>query len=127
MIQYIGNPFSEISTDQYTLHTKVIKGGCVVKTIGTAEDVGIAQYQRLILLMNVLVIKQQTSITPFEKNNSQLLTPAPVRQLIDRHLGWPKLMCNSSKDVVGPTFHAYQGRVIWIVFLCTKTTHGPFH
>ena len=41
MIQYICNPFSEISTDLYTLDTKVIMGECVLKTIRTANDVGI--------------------------------------------------------------------------------------
>ena len=44
----IGNPFSEISTDLYTLDTNVIMGECVVKTIRTANDVGIAQYQRFV-------------------------------------------------------------------------------
>ena len=59
-------------------------GECVVKTIRAAE----AQYQRLILLMNELMIKQHNLITLFEKKTIyNCLTPAPVRQLIDRHLG----------------------------------------
>ena len=48
MNQDIGNPFSEISTDLYILDTKVIMSECVVKTIRTAEEVGIAQYQRFV-------------------------------------------------------------------------------
>ena len=44
VIQYIGNPYSEISNDMYTLDTKVIMGECVLKTFRTANDVGIAQY-----------------------------------------------------------------------------------
>ena len=38
----------EISTDLYTLDTKVNMGECVLKTIRTANDVGIAQYQRFV-------------------------------------------------------------------------------
>ena len=66
----IRNPFSEISTDMYTLDTKVIMGECVVKTSINANAVGIAQYQRFV---NERVgDKKQTSRPPFEKNNLQL-------------------------------------------------------
>ena len=88
VIQNIGNPFSEISADLYTLDTKVIMGECVVKTIRTAEDVGIAQYQRF--------INERVSDKTADFNNTIrkrtiyncLTLAAPVRQLIDRHLRW---------------------------------------
>ena len=40
-----GNPFSELSTDLYTLDTKVIMPESVVHTVKTAENLGKAQYE----------------------------------------------------------------------------------
>ena len=39
------NPFSELSTDLYTLDTKVIMPESVVHTVKTAENLGKAQYE----------------------------------------------------------------------------------
>ena len=93
-------------------------GECVVKTIRTAKDVGIAQYQRFV---NERVSDKTTDFnnTIRKITNYSCLAPAPVIQLIYRHLGWPvwKLMCNSSQRC---TFHANQGRVIWMSFYARK-------
>ena len=60
--------------------------------------VGIAQYRRFV---NKRVSDKTTDFnnTIRKKTNYSCLAPAPVRQLIDRHLGWSvwKLMCNSSQ------------------------------
>ena len=40
-----GNPFSKLSTDLYTLDTKVIIPERVVHTVKTAENLGKAQYE----------------------------------------------------------------------------------
>ena len=40
-----GNPFSELSTDLYTLDTKVIMSESVVHTVKTTENLGKGQYE----------------------------------------------------------------------------------
>ena len=44
----IGNPFSELSTDLYTLETKDILPESVVHTVITGEDLGKAQYEKFV-------------------------------------------------------------------------------
>ena len=44
----IGNPFSELSTDLYTLDNKVIMPESVVHTVKTAENLAKAQYEKFV-------------------------------------------------------------------------------
>jgi hypothetical protein len=48
VIEDLGNPFSETSSDLYTLDTKVLAPDKVVATIRTIEDLGKTQYQRFV-------------------------------------------------------------------------------
>ena len=58
------------------------------KMIRTAEDVGIAQFQRFV---DECVSDKTTDFddTIRKKTNYDCLISAPVRQLIDQHLWWP--------------------------------------
>ena len=64
-------------------------GKCVMKTIRTAEDVGIAQYQRFV---NERVSGKTTDFNNTIRKkqlNCNCSTTAQERQQIDQHLGWP--------------------------------------
>lgn len=48
VMEEVGNPFSETSTDLYTLHTKAIIPDSVVATVQNAENTGKAQHQKFV-------------------------------------------------------------------------------
>ena len=43
VMEELGNPFADTSTDLYTLHTKLIMPDSVVHTVRTAEELGKTQ------------------------------------------------------------------------------------
>ena len=48
MTEEIGNPFSKLNTDLYTLDNKVIMPESVVYIVKTAENLGKAQYEKFV-------------------------------------------------------------------------------
>ena len=72
VIEELGNPFAETSTDLYTLDSKRIMPDSVVHTVKTAEDSGKAQHQTFVadrLNSNVAAFNDTV-----HKNNLLLLT-----------------------------------------------------
>ena len=72
VIEELGNPFADTSTDLYTLDSKLIMPDSVVHTIRTAEDTGKAPHQTFV------VERLNSNIAAFNdtvhKNNLPLLT-----------------------------------------------------
>ena len=72
VIEELGNPFADTSTDHYTLDSKLIVPDSVVHIIRTAEDIGKAQHQTFV------VERLNSNIAAFNdtvhKNNLPLLT-----------------------------------------------------
>ena len=48
VIEGLGNPFSDTSTELYTVDNKVVMPDSVLQAIRTAEDVGKTQYQKFV-------------------------------------------------------------------------------
>ena len=72
MIEELGNPFADTSTDLYTLDSKRIMPDSVVHTVRTAEETGKAQHQTFVadrLNSNVAAFNDTV-----HKNNLPLLT-----------------------------------------------------
>ena len=72
VMEELGNPFADTSTDLYTLDSKLIMPDSVVHTIRTADDTGKAQHQTFVaerLNSNIAAFNDTV-----HKNNLPLLT-----------------------------------------------------
>ena len=124
VMEELGNPFADTSTDLYTLHTKLIMPDSVVHTVRTAEELGKTQYQRFV------EERVNDNITAFNdtihKNNLPLLTLVQERHLRSPLPRYPacRLMFNYFH---GCTYHVKPETVIWMHFSHMRITLGLHH
>ena len=78
VMEELGNPFADASTDLYSLETKQIMSKRVVEAVRSAEDMGIMQYQKFV------VSRINSTTTAFNdtihKNNLPLLNSISVKK-----------------------------------------------